>query len=302
MKVPVVQGTTNIAQFSIKQPTPAMIELSHFVGTIVPGSIPLGVRKINARSCHITELAKDAIPSSVTHLYLRRLNKSMVIPLSVTHLVILNFESHMALLVPSTVTHLYIYYTASEEAPAGETHYLFSSDPADLRVPSNNRYRIGDARSKVLFNDEVSTLKREHKSSPLPKIPTIFIKDHIINPMLSDLEWRAIYVSDTHLHIRRLDKDIAIPFSIRHLAILNYTRDMLKYVPKTVTHLYIHLTDREEGPTDMEHYLFCSQKFAFQRTELADENFNTSAVCGNSSFGYVTYVVKRELKSKLLYQ
>lgn len=73
---------------------------------------------------------------------------------------------------------------------------------------------------------------------------------------LIELEKGVITDAVTHLLVAKLTERMAIPASVTDLFVLDFKTHMLKRVPKTVTHLYVHAADHRQVPASIPNYLF----------------------------------------------
>lgn len=326
-------------EFNIPEPVPEVIVLPEFEGMIRPGSIPPQVKIIDAHACTITKLEPGAIPNSVTHLYLRNLTKDMVIPASVTHLVVFIFREDMIRFVPLTVTHLYIHTANHQDAPADRDHYYYNGGALGIPQYLRRRgYILGELFQDESFGHALSVIKRtcEQPATELEQptemvirvgkvyteldisesgeciippaftgrlrpgsIPERFVCVNLKNCEIDELEPGVITDSVTHLFLRELNEHMTIPASVKHLAIFNFRRNMLQYVPSTVTNLYIHLADRYDMPTDRPHYVFRMQGFERKQFRLQRDIYDVTGPFSDSRFGYKTTFAKREPKPTL---
>lgn len=299
MRAQVLTVTEDYVSFDISDPIPEVVVLDSFEqpsfkGSIKPGSIPYGVKQVDAAHVVVEKLIEGAIPNSVTHLFINTLNANTVIPSSVKHLFVLNFETDMTEFVPKTVKCLYIHCWDCSKAPQDWVHYLY------IRVctwrllgTEDSRYEYDEEYHKSLFDSSFSVVKRTPKTMSASIGPTLTVgktyTELIIDDSVTDtlkvpcdytgllrpgsipirvsrvifkgkavtvLEPGVITDSVTHLSVMNLTDEMAIPASVKHLAVMNFKSDMISYVPSTVTHLYVHVTDRMSAPQDRVHYLF----------------------------------------------
>lgn len=344
MKITVAKVTDAHVYFTISEPTPEVIDLpvfhrKGFEGSIAPGSIPHGVKQIDAASVTLGKLEAGAIPDSVTHLHLVTLNDKMVIPPSVKHLFLLDFKPGMIAFVPDTVTHLYIHAWDHELAPPDRVHYLFRRFSIPGWFNRNHtrdvRYCYSEEYQEHLFGSCFAVVKRTPKTvmptsescvlivgktytdlvipdtimdtllgpdgyrGPIRpgSIPRRITKLDLHNNRVTELEPGVIHDAVTHLSLRILTKDMTIPSSVKHLAIYDYAPSMIKYVPLTVTHLYIHVDDRELAPKDRVHYLFRAFYITDRNINLFEaEGLDTSLSTDAIPFEHMKGVIKREPK------
>lgn len=298
---------------------------SKYDNSINPGTIIEAVQVVNASESNITELLPGAIPDSVTHLYLKVLTDRMHIPPSVTHLAVLDFKKEMIAHVPSTVTDLYVHIIDREQGPTDRVLYLFSRCGSGIfekvqgleynlsrsfedksfgtmltvakLIPKQPIIIVGKTYTELDIADDADVCLIPPTLMDLLRpgsIPTRFTSVNLKNSNICELEPGVLTDSVTHLYLRKLNGSISIPASVKHLAILHYTKDMLQYVPKTVTHLYIHFGDLSQAPNDMTYYLFCAGGFAGLAPDTKDSIYTTGKPYEELSFGYSTTVVKRE--------
>lgn len=136
-----------------------------FSHPIALGIIPGTVTRIDLHNALNKELAPGVIPSSVTHLFLYILTKDMAIPESVTDLFVKDFKKDMIEHVPATVVNLYIHGCNSEYAPPDRTHYLFRFYDAEINesMIEGDKYVFEKQHTIEPFSGELRVMKRVPK-------------------------------------------------------------------------------------------------------------------------------------------
>lgn len=314
--------------FNIPQPIPEVIRLPYFTGLIAPGSIPNGVKQVSATSHVVRELLPGAIPDSVTHLYLIYLSSKIVIPATVKHLFVLDFKADMIAFVPDTVTHLYIHNGDRKQAPPDREHYLYTGALISIEKSHKDqtKYVYSEEHREYVLDKDFLVVKRTPKAMPLTITVGKTYTDLVISDSVTDtlnvpgtyrgllrsgsipkritkvifcdfgvkeLEQGVITDSVTHLSINSLTAQMVIPPSVKHLAVTGFGRDMIKYVPSTVSHLYVYAPYRDAVPKDRVHYVFHLLDSSQHKLKtLENEGFDVSRSF-DEPFKHMKLLVKR---------
>lgn len=131
-------------------------------------------------------------------------------------------------------------------------------EPVSAAAPVPLTITVGKTYSDLVIDDSVTdTLKLSSVGVGLRpgSIPTRITRIDFEKCIVSELESGVITDSVTHLFLNKLTQRISIPASVKHLAVLNFEKHMIQYVPATVTHMYIHIKDQQLRPEQV-HYLF----------------------------------------------
>lgn len=114
---------------------------------------------------------------------------------------------------------------------------------------------------------------------------------------LEGIEEGAIPDSVTHLLVRSLNERCLIPPTVLHLFVFDYSDCMLRFVPSTVTHLYMHRADHKQGPNRM-HYLFgCMSSIPIRSCE--NKGYESIEAYQEKLFGRILFIIKRKPKQVL---
>ena len=291
-----------------------------------PGAIPDSVTHLYL--CKLTEFMH--IPPTVTHLAVQDFKKDMIayVPTTVTHLYVHVVDREEG---PDRIHYLFSRNMPSsfhfverakynigkltENTSFGILFIVGKLTPHQLAtteivpeptVPSEQSLEtgitVGKTYTDLTIDDSVKNriivpaFTGQLRPGSIPKrIECLNLKDCDINK----IEEGVITDSVTHLFLVRLNGRMVIPASVKHLAILDFTRDTLQYVPKTVTHLYIHLLDCKHAPVDRPHYLFRMQGFEGKESMFQSDAYMVSEPYSASPFAYTTTFVKREPKPTL---
>lgn len=110
--------------------------------------------------------------------------------------------------------------------------------------------------------------------------------------MVTELVEGAIPNSVTHLFLRDLNEKMVIPSSVKHLFVINFRKDMIQFVPSTVTHLYVHSWDIMHAPTDYVHYVFNTRSVS--KTDFSQDGlYEVGQEYSEHFFTDPTTIVKR---------
>lgn len=217
-----------------------VITLPKMKGRLSSSSIPAHVERVDASECIIKELEAGVIANTVTHLYLRTLTRSMVIPASVKHLFVFDFKQHMITFVPVTVTHLYLHVADRKEGPADRIHYLFRSGAYAYKIYSEDgKYNLDEGSYDHSFDTSRFVIKR----TPKQLVPPALVQDLIT----VGETYQELIIDDSVTDIlciptfTGLIRPGSIPTRITQVDMKNCSMDELEpgVISDSVTHLYL---------------------------------------------------------------
>ena len=302
--------------YGVKQIEAATIDLA----CLEPKAIPDSVTHL-----HLYDLnAQTVIPASVKHLFVLNFKADSIafVPDTVTHLYVHVCDRGLA---PVDQVH---YLFARASVPG-----WISS-----KYPQDPKYRYREEYQEFFFDSCFAVVKRTPKAVvPAPTEPCVLVvgktytdlvisdaitdtlivpnayagpirpgsiperitKLDLTNCSINELEPRAIGETVTHLFLRTLTEKLAVPPSITHLVVWYFQSPMIKYVPSTVTHLYIHTGDSKYAPQDRVHYLFHPSNISDSNlTRFETEKLDVSLEL-NKPFENMGAVFKREPKKPI---
>lgn len=127
-------------------------------------------------------------------------------------------------------------------------------------------------------------------------IPSQVKRIDAVQGTITELLPGSIPDSVTHLYLEELTSSMVIPSSVTHLVVLDFKKDMIAFVPSTVTHLYVHAVDHTKAPADRDHYFFTRGTFDMSRY-FKGKGYNLGEQFEDDSFGSILSVIKRTIDS-----